>query len=213
MALRQDLSAFGLEDRSYSVDEWLAIEARTGERFEYHEGQLVHWRMMAGGSLAHSEIGGNLVYLLGGGVRRRERDDPRALRCGVHASDLRIKIPDTDRYVYPDAAVVCGPPVPDTRIPTAIRNPVSVAEVLSPSSVQYDTGVKFRYYASLGSLREYVLVSQEEPLVEVRSRTRVGGAWDIRFVDALDGAFELPVLGVSGEMRELYRGIDFGPAR
>ena len=31
-------------DRRYSVEEWLAIEEATGERYEYHEGRLVSVR-------------------------------------------------------------------------------------------------------------------------------------------------------------------------
>ena len=65
MATQQDLSAFGLEQRRYSFEEWRAIE----ERFEYLDGQLVYWRAMAGGSPTHALISGNLNYELGRIVR------------------------------------------------------------------------------------------------------------------------------------------------
>ena len=69
MATQQDLSAFGLEQRRYSFEEWRAIEERTEERFEYLDGQLVYWRDMAGGSPTHALISGNLNYELGRIVR------------------------------------------------------------------------------------------------------------------------------------------------
>jgi Uma2 family endonuclease len=40
-----------------------------------------------------------------------------------------------------------------------------MAEVLSPSTQNYDRGDKFRHYRSIPSLEEYLLISQEEVLV------------------------------------------------
>jgi len=212
MAIHQSLSAFGLEDRSYSLEEWQAIELRTGEKFEYHEGRLVPWRMMAGGSFAHSEISGNLIYTLGSAVRERAAANKAQPHCGVHTSDLGVLISGTLRYVYPDAAVVCGKPAFDKTISTAVTNPTLVAEVLSPSSVAYDTGEKFDYYASLKSLKTYVLVTQDYPLVEVRSRSEAGGPWTIVFAKAVTEQIELASLGVDLHLAEVYRGIEFEEA-
>ena len=208
MALYQDLSQFGIANRSYSVAEWQELERRTGEKFEYHNGRLVHWRAMAGGTFAHSAISGNIIYALGAAVRERERDDASAVRCGVHTSDLKLKLPDSARYVYPDAAVVCGSPEFDAAVPTAVRNPTVVTEVLSPSSEQYDGGKKFSYYAKLDSLREYLLVTQDAHQVEVRSRREAGGLWDIRFYLLGDTGVKIPSLEVELSMDEIYRGVE-----
>ena len=211
MAQLTSLAEFGLEDRTYSIAEWLAIEERTGERFEYHEGLLVPFRAMAGGSYAHSAIGGNVVYALGAATRERQAARPAAPLCGAHTSDLKLVIPGTNRYVYPDAAVICGKPEYDARVPSAVRNPVVVAEVLSPSSAKYDTSEKFAYYASLPTLREYVIVEQEATWVEVRSRKEADGPWTFAFAKTLDASIELPSLGVLLPMAEIYRGVELPP--
>ena len=112
----------------------------------------------------------------------------QANRCGVYSSDLQLMIKSDDRYVYPDAAVVCGRPTYDRRISTAVTNPVVVVEVLSPKSEGYDTGDKYDYYATLESLRDYVLVAQDRPRLEVRSREGVGAAWTITITEGLDAA-------------------------
>jgi Uma2 family endonuclease len=41
-----------------------------------------------------------------------------------------------------------------------------MVEVLSPSTADYDRGGKFAHYRRLASLQEYVLISQDRPLVE-----------------------------------------------
>lgn len=205
MAQQTSLAAFGLEDRSYSIDEWLAVERRTGEKFEYHEGRLVPVRMMSGGTAAHAHLGANVV----GSLYAALLDRADAAPCNVYTSDLQVMINDRARYVYPDAAVICGRPEFDARVATAVRNPVVVAEVLSPSSVGYDTGEKFAYYASLATLREYVLVEQSAPWVEVRSREGAGGPWTITFATALGSHARLPSLGIELAMTRLYRGVEF----
>ena len=204
MAVHQDLSAFGIANRTYSVEEWLAIEERTGERFEYHRGRLLSVRAMAGGSFAHSLIGGNAIGSLFKSLTAEKID-----HCGVHTSDLKIYIEHERRYLYADAAVVCGTPTHDARVPTAITNPVVVVEVLSPSSVSYDTGIKFDYYGSLPSLREYVLVMQDDYRVEVRRRSAAGEPWYLTSASSLDDAVTLPSIGVDLPLAEVYRGIEF----
>src|SRR5271169_5537346 len=77
--------------------EYLAFERSSETKHEYADGEIF---AMSGGTRAHSLIGGNAL----GEVRTAllERD------CEVHGSDLRVKIPATGRYAYPDLSVVCG---------------------------------------------------------------------------------------------------------
>lgn len=213
MVRHQSIAHLGLEDRTYTIAEWQALEQRTGERFEYHEGRLVHWQSMAGGTVEHSQISANAIGALFKTLLAKGRDMER---CNVHTSDLRIKIPGTVRYVYSDAAVVCGKPTFDANVSTAIANPLLVAEVLSASSQKYDTREKFRFYARLDSLRTYLLVDQDDAVIEVRSRERAGGPWDISFATtsvesgrALEGSAVIPSLGIELPLTEVYRGIDF----
>ena len=209
MARYQDLSRFDLENRTYTVAEWREIERRTGERFEYHRGHLLSVSMMAGGSPTHARIGGNVVYALGDGLRRSPSPGRDADHCGVYTGDLQIYLPELGRYLYADATLVCGEPTFDERVATAITNPVVVVEVASPSSVAYDAGVKFEYYSSLPSVRDYVLVAQDDHIVEVRSRAGAGGAWTFAFAKTRSAEVAIPSIGVALPLAEVYRGVAF----
>ena len=201
--------------RRYSIAEWQTIEEITGERYEYHEGKLVSVRAMAGGTGPHALISGNVQFALGQLARARDATTPadndhgQGVACGVYSSDLRLMIESDDRYVYPDAAVVCGRPVYDTKVSTAVRNPLLVVEVVSPSSESYDAGDKFDYYATLASLRDYVLVAQDRPRVEVRSRVQPGADWTIRVAEGLDAEAHLSGLEAGMPLREVYRLVEF----
>lgn len=164
---------------------------------------------MAGGSSEHSILGANVLFLLGLEVRNGKVKAMQQTHCNVHTSDLQIFISGLNRYLYPDSAIVCGKPTRDSRVKSAITNPVVIVEVVSPSSISYDTGIKFDYYSSLASLRDYVLVHQDDTLVEVRSRTEAGGRWNIAFAKTLYGVAHLPSISVDLPLAEAYRGINF----
>ena len=203
-------------DRVYTLDEWQMIEEMTGERYEYHEGKLVSVRAMAGGTGYHALIAGNLMFALGGLARAKDANSETSngngahVGCGVYSSDLRLMIKSEGRYVYPDAAVICGRPEYDTKIPTAVRNPLIVVEVTSPKSDDFDSTDKFDYYSTLESLRHYVLVSQARPRVEVRSRVAPGEEWTVRVTDALDAEAPLSALDAGLPLAEAYRLVEFG---
>ena len=194
--------------RKYSLQEWQLLEQATGERYEFHKGTLIPVRAMAGGSGTHALIGANVIGLLFRLITQPQSDAALA-RCGVYSSDLQLMLEFEERYVYPDAAVICGPPEYDYAITTAARNPLLVVEVLSPSSAAFDTGAKFDYYAALPSLRDYVLVSQDGPRVEIRSRADVDAPWTIDVSDGLKAEIELPSLGQALALQEVYRLVDW----
>jgi Uma2 family endonuclease len=143
--------------------EYLAAEAAADVRHEYLGGEV--WAM-AGGSIEH----GALAMAVAREIGQALRDKP----CRVSSSDVRLRIPETDLATYPDLSVVCGElrTAPDDS--DAITNPILILEVLSDSTEAYDRGAKWAHYRRIASLRDYVLISQAEPLVEVYRRTKDG---------------------------------------
>ncbi len=119
-------------------------------KHEYAEGDVF---AMSGGTLEHSLVAANFVRELGNGLAGRD--------CRVLTSDMRVGIEAGRRYVYPDASVVCGPPVFEDDQRDTLVNPTIVVEVLSDSTEAYDRGDKFAQYRRVAALREYVLASQK----------------------------------------------------
>ena len=203
--LPPNLPFFVPEDR-YPIGAYLAIERASGKRYEFHDGVLLSVEAMAGGSFLHSVIGMNVGRVAGNALIAAEERDGAFAQCNAASSDLRIAVDGGKRYLYADAAIVCGDPVYDEEIPTAIVNPVSVFEVISPSSDGYDRGLKFAFYGMLPYLREYVILEQERRHVEVRSRHSAEAAWRTTTYADLEAAVELPSLGIDLPMAGLYRG-------
>jgi Uma2 family endonuclease len=150
-------------------EEYLAFERASPEKHEFADGEIF---AMSGGTGDHSAIAANLIREIGNALF--------GLKCRVLTSDMRIRIPATGRYVYPDASVVCsGPEYVDDKRDTLV-NPQVVIEVLSESSEAYDRGDKFAQYQTIPSLAQYVIASQTKPRIEVFTRQDDDGGWLLR---------------------------------
>ena len=178
--------------------EYLTLDRESEERSEYLDGEMF---AMSGGSRAHSLIEVNLARELSGALRSRS--------CEVHSCDMRVWIETSGLYTYPDLSVVCGEPIfgPDGKDDT-LRNPTLLIEVLSPSSEAYDRGKKFEHYRAIPSFREYLLVSQESPLVD-RFLRQESGIWLYSTAHGLDAEVELSSIGVRLQLAEIYAKVSF----
>src|SRR4051794_27902251 len=112
-------------------EQYLELERKAEFKSEYYQGEMF---AMAGASFAHvrmvSRILVQLAHQMLGGP------------CEALSNDLRLHVPATGLYTYPDLVVVCGEPrLIDTHLDTLL-NPTVIVEVLSPSTEAYDRGRK-----------------------------------------------------------------------
>lgn len=140
--------------------EYVAREASTDVKHEYLRGEV---HAMAGGTPEHARLQARMAAELGRLLTGRP--------CETFSSDLRVRGVETDLSTYPDLTVICGRLETAQDDPDATINPVVIVEVLSDSSEAYDRGERFAHYRHIGSLREYVLVSQQARRLEVFRRT------------------------------------------
>jgi Uma2 family endonuclease len=178
-----------------SPEEYLELERHAETRSEYLEGEVF---AMTGGSFGHNVIVGNLVGEL--------RQQLKGRSCTVSPSDLRVHIPATGLYTYPDVVAVCGEPRFGDREIDTLLNPILIIEILSPTTEAYDRGKKFEHYDTIESLAEYVLVSQETPRVEQYVR-QDGGHWLFTATSGLDGKVVLPSVGCELSLAEIYHKV------
>ncbi len=177
-------------------DDYLALEARTGEKHEYLEGEA--WAM-AGGTPPHAQLSARIVMELGILVRGGS--------CGVYSSDLKLRVLATGLTTYADAVVVCGPIERAPMDRNAVTNPRVIVEVLSDSTEAWDRGGKFAHYRRVPSLQAYVLVSQREARIEVYSRD--GKRWTL--AESGEGErVELPSLDGGLSVSAVYDGVSLG---
>jgi Uma2 family endonuclease len=182
----------------YTLEEYFALEDASDARFEYWDGDLV---CMGGGSIAHGTISANVHFALAQALRGG--------RCRAFTGDTAVYTPTLLPYRYPDASAACGElEYKHIKGHDALVNPVVVVEVMLPSTAALDEGPKFEAYQAITTLREYLLVSQDEPRVTHHTRLE-SGSWESRDVNGLDASVELESVGCSLKLRDLYDGVTF----
>jgi Uma2 family endonuclease len=186
-----------VEETYYSPDEYLALERAAEEKSEYLDGIIY---LMSGGTVEHSTISLNIGSEL--------RAQLKGKRCRAFESNMKIGIPDSRLFSYPDASVVCGEPVFRDQYRDVIINPTVIVEVLSSSTERFDRGKKFARYQQLESFTDYVLIAQDEPRVEHFAK-QANGTWILTIVEGLENQLHLPSLDCVLSRNEIYDRVKF----
>jgi Uma2 family endonuclease len=134
----------------------------------------------------------------------------RDRKCSVYSSDLRIGVAQSSLYTYPDVSVVCGHEQFADEHEDTLMNPLVIIEVLSPSTETYDRGKKFRHYRAILSLREYILIAQDEYRIERYTR-QTDTQWLLGEAIGLEAQIELSAIQCSLALSEVYARVTLAP--
>ena len=155
-----------LQSNDISPAEYLLAENDNieGVRHEYVDGRVY---AMAGASRNHNR----LTMRLASRLHRHLDDSPYE----VFQSDMKVGINPASNnrvgssyFYYPDIQVTCEPE--DDNYYN--RSPCLIIEVLSNSTARIDRSEKLTAYKQLESLQEYVLCSQDSPVIELHRRSK-----------------------------------------
>jgi len=178
-----------------SAAEYLARERAAESKSEYYAGEVF---AMTGASRRHNLIVANLMRVLGNQLVDRD--------CEVYAADMRVRVPATDSYVYPDVVAVCGEPrLEDAEIDTLL-NPTLVIEVLSPSTADFDRGGKLEHYRTIESLSEVLILAQDRPHAEHWVR-QPDGHWLFEEAGTTEAVLRLESVGCELKLADAYHRV------
>ena len=180
----------------YSPAEYFALEDQAEFKSEYHDGEIIP---MAGGTFKHNEIITNIGQL---------KSLFRSKGYRLYSSDVKVWIPKYRKATYPDVMVIEGEPVRYDNRTDTLLNPRLIIEVLSKSTEDYDLGDKFKFYRSIPSLQEYLLISQYELDIQHYTKTD-GGFWIYRTYETLEEAIALTSINTEISVASIYEGIEF----
>jgi Uma2 family endonuclease len=186
------------QQKSYFTSkEYLELERLAPTKSEYYAGEIF---AMAGASPRHVIIVANTVASLVTQLKGRP--------CFTFASDLRVKVSTHGLYTYPDAGVVCGKGQYEDTQRDTVLNPRVIFEVLSDSTEKWDRGRKFSMYRSIESLTDYVLITQNTPLVE-HYVLQPAGQWVLSDCRGLDAAVTIASIDCTLPLADIYDKVEF----
>jgi Uma2 family endonuclease len=188
--------------KTVSLEKYFQAEEKALCKHEFHNGIIIK---MAGGTFNHDNIAGRAITFMNIFVETND------LNYFVNGSDTKIRIADYDKVVYADALVICEKPIYFEDRKDTIVNPLIIVEVASPDPSrrgESDKIVKFDYYRSLESFKEYVLVQQKRKQVTVYTK-QDDGTWLLRDYIGDESVAILHALhGCPIELKKLYKDLE-----
>lgn len=176
-----------------SEQDYLKLERAAQYKSEFVGGEMF---AMSGGSARHSRLAVRVLAKL--------EEQLEGSSCTPFTSDLRVRTPLGDQF-YPDVSVACGPIQNSGGSADVYTNPVVIVEVLSPSTANYDRGLKFVLYREIPSLNDYLVFHSDAIHVEHYSR-QTGGSWLLRDYHGEDARIQLTSIHCELTLNSIYAG-------
>ena len=176
----------------YSIEEYLQMENEALEKHEYYKGEIF---AMSGAGNRHNIIAINIIVSLANSLKGKS--------CQPFGSDMRIHIPQNTLFTYPDISIICGDIINADEDENSTMNPTIIFEILSPSTRNYDRGIKFMLYRAIPTLKEYILVESESIHVEQFAINREG-LWQLKEFSRQDDQLILESINVNLILKDIY---------
>jgi Uma2 family endonuclease len=175
------------------ITEYIESEELSETRHEYIYGEVY---AMAGASDKHSLITGNIFGNLWTHLRNAI--------CQPFSENMKLRANEQTFY-YPDVMVACDE-TPES--PYYRQEPILLVEVLSPSTERIDRNEKLNAYRNIPTLREYLIVWQDEIRAELH-RKQTDNSWTAEIYDELEAEIRLDSIDFNLTLAEIYRRVRF----
>jgi Uma2 family endonuclease len=188
--------------RHYTPQEYLELEQRSETKHEYWNGEVLDIVATSGGSFNHGRIAGDIARLIENFLEGKS--------CECFNSDVRVKVKTQSAYAYPDVSVACAPL--DKQMIDGVEtlgNPIAIVEVVSPTSESHDRGRKLKEYLQIESLKEYLIVAQNE--MRVDQLVRIPEGWRLTICTEPDSVIHLESISFDLRLADIYRRVTLPP--
>jgi len=152
-----------------------------------------------GSNRRHNLIGSNTTVAVGSRLRGH--------KCELYVNDMRVKI-SANSFCYPDVVIVSGEPKFEGSDTDVLLNPTVVIEIVSKKAVNNDKTEKLESYLAMDSVRECVLIKEEDLRVEHYLK-QGANQWIYRIYNKREDTVSLDSINCKTSLAEIYSQINF----
>jgi Uma2 family endonuclease len=182
---------FGQSPKKTSVDEYLTTERQSAVRHEYQEGRVI---ARSGSNRWHNILAANTAIALGSRMHGNKTE--------IYISNMRVMLKN-NVVCYPDVIVVNGEPAFTDHNYDLLLNPTVIVEIFSNQTNSSDKTNKLESYLAMESIREVVLLKEEEMRVEHYARQNAK-QWIYRIYNERDDVISLESVNTKVSVSEVY---------
>jgi Uma2 family endonuclease len=183
-------------EKIYTVEDYLKFKHRGSNKREFYNGKILD---TVGSSRRHNLIGSNTTIAVGSRLRGH--------KCEVYVNDMLVKLSDRS-FCYPDVIIVKDEPKFDGTELDVLINPTVIVEVCSKATICHDKTAKLDSYLAMESVKECLLVKEEEMRVEHFAK-QTANQWVYKIYNRRDDNITLDSINCRVALSEIYAQINF----
>jgi Uma2 family endonuclease len=126
----------------------------------------------------------------------------------MYVNDMCVKLCDK-RYSFPNVIVVSGEPTFVDKKADILLSPTVVLEIFSKDTNSNDKTEKLECYLAMESIREYILVKEDEMRVDHYAKQN-SKQWVYRIYNQRDDVISIEAINCKVSLAEVYAQIKFG---
>lgn len=182
---------FGQSTKKTTMDDYLTTERQGGVRQEFLDGRVI---ARSGSNRWHNILVSNTVVAFGSRMHGHKAE--------IYISNMRVKLKNS--YIcYPDIVVVNGEPSFADQNADLLLNPTVIVEIFSNQTNSSDKTNKLESYLAMDSIKEFVLLKEEEMRVEHYARQNAK-QWIYRIYNERDDVISLESINCKVSVSEVY---------
>jgi Uma2 family endonuclease len=183
--------AFNQSAKKSSMDDYLTSERHGTGRSEFVDGRVI---AKSGSNRWHNILVSNTAVALGSRMHGHKAE--------IYISNMRVKLKNS--YIcYPDVVVVSGEPSFSDQNSDLLVNPTLIVEIFSNQTNSSDKTNKLESYLAMDSIKEFVLLKEEEMRVEHYARQNAK-QWIYRIYNERDDVISLDSINCKISLAEIY---------
>jgi len=128
-------------------------------------------------------------------------------KCEIYVNDMPVKL-DAKHVCYPDVVVVSGEPVFVDKESDLLLNPTVAYDIFSKNTSFQDKTEKLECYLAMNSIREYILIKEDEMRVEHYAKQNAK-QWIYRIYNERDDIITIESINCKVSLAEIYAQVKF----
>jgi Uma2 family endonuclease len=189
-------TASNAAEKKHTAEDYLKKERESAVKSEFNDGQILGKN---NSNRWHNLIATNTAIAVGSRLHNH--------KCDIYVNAMCVQL-KTNRYCYPDMVIVNGEPQFADNNFDVLTNPTVIVEVFSGKTNTSDKTEKLENYLAMDSIRECLLVKEDEMRVEHYAKQNAK-QWIYRIYNERDDVISIEAVNCKVSLQEIYASLKF----
>ena len=161
----------------------------------------------AGAKLLANSVSNRMNNIIAANVTIAIGSRIQGQKCEIYINDMPVRL-DAKHICYPDVVVVSGEPQFVDKESDMLTNPTVSFDIFSKNTSFQDKTEKLECYLAMASIREYILIKEDEMRVEHYAKQNAK-QWVYKIYNERDDVISIDSVNCKISIAEIYAQVKF----